>query len=92
MAEICLDCWNKINKTNYSKRKYILSDDLEFCENCKELKPVLIIERKAYYMYKYRYFILPFKIIYYIIDFLLKLLILPYLIYRYKKIKNKENE
>ena len=87
MAEFCLECWNKINGTKDDERKYVLSKDLDLCEECGELKPVIIMERKAYYMHKYRYFIFPFKIVYYILYVLLRLLMLPYLIYKYNKSK-----
>ena len=43
MAEFCLDCWNKMNGTRHSKRKYVLSKDLDFCEGCGEFKHVVIM-------------------------------------------------
>ena len=63
MAEFCLDCWNKINESNDSEKKYIISKDLDLCEGCGEWKPVIIMERRAYYAHKLRYVILPLKII-----------------------------
>ena len=45
MAEFCLDCWNKINETNDSKCRYVLSFRKELCEECGELKRVIIVER-----------------------------------------------
>lgn len=42
MAEFCLDCWNKIMGSNDSSRKYILSEDLDLCEECGEMKPVIV--------------------------------------------------
>lgn len=50
MAEICLDCWNELTGKRYTKRKYILSKDLDLCENCGEYKNVIVVERKYYYM------------------------------------------
>lgn len=44
MAEFCLECWNKINETNDSKWRYILSWDLELCEECGEYKHVIVTE------------------------------------------------
>lgn len=38
MAEICLDCWNKINGTDDPPSKYILSEGLDLCEVCGECK------------------------------------------------------
>ena len=89
MAEICLDCWNKINNTNDTESKYILSEHLDLCEDCGEYKHVIIMERKAYYMHKFSYFILPFGIIFFAIHLIWKLLTLPYLIFRHKKTKTK---
>ncbi len=42
MAEFCLDCWNKINGTNDPESKYLMSDEPEFCEECCEMKKVVI--------------------------------------------------
>lgn len=89
MAEFCLECWNRINGTDDNERKYILSKDLGLCEGCEELKPVIVAERKDYYWYKLRYFTLPFRIIYRVIYLLWRLSILPYLIFKYIKSKNK---
>ena len=38
MAEFCLDCWNKLNDTNYPKSAVVLSPELELCEGCGEMK------------------------------------------------------
>ena len=92
MADVCLDCLNKIMSKKYSKRKFILSRELEFCENCGEYKNIVIVSRKQYYLYKFRYVLLPFKVIYRIIEFLVKILFIPYLVYRYKKCLKEQNE
>lgn len=34
MAEFCLECWNKIMDTKDSKRKFVMTRDLELCEEC----------------------------------------------------------
>ena len=86
---IVVDIDTKINETKDNERKYIISKDLDLCEGCGELKPVIIVERKAYYIYKFRYFILPIRIIYNIIYFIWRLILLPYLIFEYNKSKNK---
>ncbi len=91
MAEFCLECWNEINGVEDSERKYIISKDLDLCEGCGEWKPVIIMERKAYYIHKFRYFILPIKIIFNVIYFIWRLILLPYLILKYYKSKNKRN-
>lgn len=85
MADFCLECWNKINESADSPKKYIFSKDLGLCEGCGEWKSVIIAERKDYYLYKLRYIIFPFKIIFKIIYILWRILILPFLIYKYIK-------
>ena len=92
MAEFCLDCWNKMNITNYDKKYYIISKDLDLCEGCGKWKPVIIIERKAYYMHNFRYFILPLSVINFVLYFIWRILLLPYLVFKYFKSKNKYNE
>lgn len=88
MAEYCLNCWNSINNTNDSEQKYIFSDEPDLCEGCGEWKKVIVMDRKYYYQYKFRFIIFPFKMIYKIIYLLWRIVILPYLIYKYKKAKN----
>ncbi len=50
MAEFCLDCWNRINETNHSKDRYIISEDLDLCEGCGEMKHVIIMENDWTFM------------------------------------------
>lgn len=45
MAEICLDCWNKMNETNDSPCRYVLSREKDLCEGCGEYKRVIVVER-----------------------------------------------
>ena len=89
MAEFCLDCWNKIHESKDSEKKYILSKDLELCEGCGEWKPI-IMKRKTHYMYEFKYFILPFRIICRILCFVCRMLTLPFFIFKYYKSGNKE--
>ena len=89
MAEFCLDCWNEMNKTNTDEKYYIISKDLDLCEGCGKWKHVIIMERKAYYMHKFRYLILPFRVINFILYFIWKLMLLPF---KYYKSENKHNE
>lgn len=92
MAEFCLDCWNKINETNYPESKFIISKELCLCEECQKMTNVIVADRKYYYLRKFRFIILPFKIIYNVLFFISRVLISPYLIYRYLKyIKNKDD-
>lgn len=50
MAMFCLECWNRINETEDSSQKYIISKELDLCEGCGELKQVIIAKRKFYYL------------------------------------------
>ncbi len=45
MAEFCLDCWNKLNGTSDSRFRYVLSEELDLCEECGEYKRVIVVER-----------------------------------------------
>ncbi len=48
MSEICLDCLNKLLGTNYSERDFIISDDLDLCEDCGEWKNVVVARSRGY--------------------------------------------
>lgn len=85
VAEFCLACLNKINKTNDSSKKYFISKDLDLCEECGEWKNVIIMERKGYYLFRFRFIMLPFKIVGKMFYILWRVFILPYSILRYKK-------
>ena len=52
MAEFCLECWNKIMETNDTKKKFILSRQPDFCEECQQWKPVIICIRRWYLLYE----------------------------------------
>ena len=90
MADFCLKCWNRINKTEYSEKKYIISKDLDLCEGCGKMKPVIIMDRRAYYICKLKYITLPIRIIFVIIYTIYRLLLLPYSIYKYNKLKSNK--
>lgn len=85
MADFCLDCLNKLDNTNYSAKRFILSDYADLCEGCGCYKRIIIMKRKYYYLCKFRYVILPFRII----DFLFRVLTLPYFIFI--RIKSNRN-
>lgn len=74
MSETCLECWNKENKSNDKPIKYILSKELELCEECGEYKHTIIMYRSAYYARKFRYILFPFK-------FIFMILRIPYVLY-----------
>ena len=48
MAEFCLDCWNRINGTHYTKWDVKLSWGLDLCEGCGEMKHVIVVFRDQY--------------------------------------------
>lgn len=84
MAEFCLECWNELNDTEDSQRKYIMSDDVWLCEGCGKWKKVVVVERKIYYLYKFRFFIMPIKFIGILLFVLWRLLIFPYLVFKHR--------
>ena len=45
MAEICLDCWNKLNGKKDSKWRYVISWDKDLCEECGQYKRVIVRAR-----------------------------------------------
>jgi len=47
MAEFCLDCWNKINDSRYTIKDFVISRELDLCEECGEYKQVIV--RKRFY-------------------------------------------
>ena len=55
VANFCLDCWNKLNGTNDTQRKYVMSDGLSLCEECGEMKQVIEGYKSAYFLYRFRY-------------------------------------
>lgn len=85
MAEFCLKCLNELNGTNDVAKKYIISKDLDLCEGCGEWTKVVVMERKFYYLRKFRFILFPFKFVYIILFGLWRMLILPYLNYKKRK-------
>ena len=47
MAEFCLECWSKLNGKNFTEKDYILSGELDLCEECGEWKPVIVRTRRC---------------------------------------------
>lgn len=56
MAEFCLDCWNRINETNHGKDRYIISEDLDLCEGCGEMKHIIIMKNDWTFMQLFKSF------------------------------------
>ena len=46
MAEICFDCYKKIYGNNEKRWRYVISRDLDLCEECGEYKRVIVCECK----------------------------------------------
>ena len=46
MAEFCLDCWNKLNKSNFTEKDYVISREPDLCEECGQWKPVIVRARR----------------------------------------------
>lgn len=44
MAEFCLECFNRLGGTNYTRRDVVLDPDL--CEECGEVKPCVVVLRR----------------------------------------------
>ena len=63
MAEFCVKSWNEINNSHEPKSAFVLSDELELCENCGEWKRVIVCYREPLYI----------KLIFFIIDIIKKL-------------------
>lgn len=87
MAEIYYSCWNRINGKHDPPKKYKMSRDIELCEECGRWTHVIISERKSYYFHKFRMFLLPFKIVWFLFYMIGQIFLCPYRIYTYKKTK-----
>ena len=49
MAEFCWECWNRINETNAPKSKYHLSWGREQCEECGQMKRIVVGIKRSYF-------------------------------------------
>ncbi len=47
MAEYCLDCFNRIEHTNFTENQVIASKSPSICEGCKHPKKVVIRVRRS---------------------------------------------
>jgi len=46
MAEFCLECWNRINDIHLTEKEVVFSKDLDLCEGCEKMKPVIICYKR----------------------------------------------
>lgn len=54
MAEFCLECWNRVNEAADGPEKYVSSKQPEFCEGCRQQKPVIVALRWGYRLRQWR--------------------------------------
>ena len=85
IAEFCLNCWNKINGTNNPASKYIISKDLDLSEGCATYTNVIIKERKSCFLSPSEWTVFCGHRLHEIILVLVKILLLPYLVYKHHK-------
>lgn len=85
MAEFCVDCWNKLAGTNLPTNKYILSKELDLCEECGRITHIVITERKYYYRRKYRK-------LWRFLDILWRIIMIPYVYHKYRNTKNEDKK
>ena len=52
MAEFCEECWKKINYIKDDSIRFVLSRELDLCEECGEYKRVVIDERRSNFIYR----------------------------------------
>lgn len=46
MAEFCEECMKKYLEMPNARVKYTLSDDVELCEGCGQMRPIVVTRRK----------------------------------------------
>ena len=61
MANFCLKCWNEMNGTDCSPRKYRMSEELELCEGCGKWTNVVLGERGYSCRNKLKFLLVPFR-------------------------------
>lgn len=54
--EICLDCFNKMLGENYTEKDYLLSKELCFCEDCEQMKHIVVREKRNFIFPFFRLF------------------------------------
>ncbi|MBQ4518615.1 MAG: hypothetical protein II997_08540 [Clostridia bacterium] len=91
MSEICVECFEKITGERNIEKNFIISDELDLCEECGEFKHVIIAE-KGFPMLFIRLFLFPFKLIYHIFYGLLSFFLSLPKICKNKKVNKREEE
>lgn len=55
MAEFCLDCFNKLEGTDYYEDEVTLGyDDLDLCEGCGQIRPCVVELRPPSLWYRWK--------------------------------------
>ena len=75
MAEICFECLNKVLGENAPRCKYIISKDLDLCEECGRIKHVVEVERFAYYKNLFKPFWIPFRVLFFPVEFIARVVL-----------------
>ena len=52
MAEFCEECWKKINYIKDDSIRFVLSKELDLCEECGEYKRVVVKVRRSTFLYR----------------------------------------
>lgn len=80
MAEFCIDCWNEMLGTNYKQSRFIVSHRPQLCEGCNEYKRCIVVEKRTFFINILKYVFFPIYILLNILYFILRFIMLPYLI------------
>lgn len=54
MAEFCLSCWNRLNGFHKTERDYVLSDEYDLCEGCRQYRRVIKCKRRFKPLYDWK--------------------------------------
>ena len=52
MAEFCEECWKKINYIKGDSIRFVLSRELDLCEECGEYKRLVVEMRRSTFLYR----------------------------------------
>ncbi len=87
MAEFCPDCLDKINGEKRGAKRYILSRYPQLCEECGEMKRIVIVERIYFYFRILRTIFFPIWVLWNVVYILWRLALLPFHLYKTKRNK-----
>ena len=48
LAEFCIECFNRIMGADYALERFIISKDYDLCEECGEIKPIIVRVKRRY--------------------------------------------